>query len=336
MNIISPEDIKKSIQKKKILTYLITGNEISLRHYSKKKILKYSKKKKFNIKETIYIEHKKDWNKVFLFFLQKNIFFKKTILEINTLNEKKDNVIIFENIKKILNFEKKNVLLIINIKKTISTQNLKYNINKIYHKRRYLIIDCFKNKLNTEKKWLYKKIKELKLNISKSGIKILSNAYKNNLLEIFKILDFIALIWPNKLIRKKNISKIILESPKFDIKYLIYNIFLGKIKKSIKILNNLKKKIENPIIITRKIQKNIIKIIKIKTLILQKNAKYVNKINKISSKKKKKMFLYVLKTHSIKKLYKIINLLTKIEINIKKKYNKKIWFPLKILIFMFY
>ncbi|WP_261979211.1 DNA polymerase III subunit delta [Buchnera aphidicola] len=224
------------------------------------------------------------------------------------------------------NFINPDILLIIhkNVKENISN-NVWFNIFQL----KGTIIYCnslIKQKTNI---WINNKIYDSKINIHKNAKELLLKLYSGNILFLYNTINMLMLIWPKRLITIEKIKPFINNSTLFTPEEWIDSMLIGDLNKSIKILNNLFIQNYNQIVLIRSLQYNLITILMIQRKIFP-NIYDILKMRK-TSKSRYLTLIYFSRCENIEKINKSITLLTKIEINIKKKYETSIWNQLKIL-----
>ncbi|QCI27279.1 hypothetical protein [Buchnera aphidicola] len=308
MNSYIKYNILNKISLNKIHYYCILENNFFIAYEIKKKILNFFLKKKLYHLIKIKITSNIDWNKIYREYQQKDIFKKKKLLLINIYIKKINNYILY-TLKNILKYKNKNIILLLNFIKIQYKNNIIF-FKKIIQLNKFLIIDCpYLTELETQI-WIQEKIKKMNLNLTSKIIIFLSKIYKNNLLFLFKILEVLSLNSYDQIITMKHVKTILNKNITSNIKNWIFLLFSKQKIKAIKTLNLLKNTNYKISYLLRAIQNNLI---------------YYLHINKN----------YIYKNHNIK-IYKIFNILTKIEINNKKnKNNPLIWQYLKTLILLF-
>ncbi|ADP66258.1 DNA polymerase III subunit delta [Buchnera aphidicola] len=326
MKNIYPNELKKSLMQKLHYFYIFLGEDFFLLEKNQDMILNFAYKKGFLEKIIIDVEKNQDWKKIILFYKTNNLFFKKTTLVINFLI-KKLNVILIQNLNKMFSLLHPDILII-----------LKFNhLSRFIQKNKslkefknYNIVSCFTPYNLNFINWIKYEIQEKKINIEEKAFFLLCKYYEGNTLFIYKILDMLFIIWPDTCITEKKIKKIIIEFFDVSPSYWINSIFQGKTEKSFYILNIFFKKKYNPIILVRSLQKDLLQLIHMKRE--KKISIYVmlEKYNIFVTRRK--FFIKAFNKINNDSLLKAIQILVKIEVNIKKKYNNDVWNQLQELI----
>ncbi|QCI22881.1 DNA polymerase III subunit delta [Buchnera aphidicola] len=325
MKSINPYELKKKLIKKINHLYILLGEDIFLLERNQDLILHYAYQKGFLEKAIINIEKDVDYKKINLFYKNRSLFFKKTTLIINFI-VKKLNVFIIENIYKTLSLLDLDILIILkfNHLSCFIKKNKLINNFKKFH-----VVSCFTPYNLHFVNWIKYEIREKNINIEEKAFSLLCKYYEGNTLFIYKILDILYLTWPKTFITTEKIKKIIIDF--FDLSPLhwINSIFQGQIEKAIYILNIFYKKKYNHLILVRALQKDLL------TLIYIKREKKINLHIQLKQHNiwhtRYKFFINALEKINNNSLLKAVQMLVKIEINIKKKYNNNIWNQLQEL-----
>ncbi|WP_343182425.1 DNA polymerase III subunit delta [Buchnera aphidicola] len=328
--ILQYNELEKKIFQK-IYHFLIIEQDFFISQKTIKKILFYYCSKEHKVIQII-IKKKNHWENVYFEYRQDKIFDKKKIL-ILILENKKIDYVTITALSKIFKYKNNNIILIIYFKKISNKHNIEI-ISKKLQKYPIGIIPnpvFTKNELN---QWIKKKIKKINLKLNSSIINILSHLYKKNLLFLYKILEGLKIINKKKKITVQLVNQITQNTLNFYISDLIHAIFQKKIIKSCYIIDFLKRNKYDISHIIRSIQIHIIYFIHIKEKKIYDHYLHIFK-KYIVLKKEDKDFTKLINDINNTQLYKIINLIYKIEINIKKKNNQLSWYYLKTLTAIF-
>ncbi|QCI16108.1 DNA polymerase III subunit delta [Buchnera aphidicola] len=322
-------ELKQNLIKKLNFFYILLGENFILLKNSQELILNIAYQKGFSEIVTIDIEKNKDWEKVIIFYKQKDLFFKKTSLIVNFLIKKLD-IILIKNINKISSLLNLDVLIILKLNHLSDFFQNNQLLRKL--KSYNSIISCFTPYNLDFINWIKYEIQEKNINIEDKGLFLLYKYYDGNTLFIYNILKILLITWPNTYITEDKIKKIIIDFFNFSPLHWINAIFQGQTKKAIYILNIFCKQKYNILILIRSLQKDLL------ILIYMKREKKTDiniflLANKIW-KKRYKFFINGFQKNNYNSLYKAIQILVKIEINIKKKYNNSVWDQLKELTLM--
>ncbi|CAL4324424.1 DNA polymerase III subunit delta [Buchnera aphidicola (Eriosoma lanigerum)] len=316
------DNLINNLKNQLLSVYILQGKEIILCQESEKIICIYAQKQGYSNKKYFYPINELEWKHIFLIYQMQNIFLKKIILIITIfINDvKNDN---YKYIIILLKRINKNIILIIKC-----YENYFFKKNKIFLHHTYMlgtIVNCVINNKIEFILWFERKINDLKIIMNKKTKKLLYQYYENNLFSLSKILEVISLIYFNSIIKIENIRNIITDEGLFTAYQWAQSVLNGNGIQAIRILNLLHKNNYEPLILIRVLQKILIKIIyqshNIRTE--QKKITKINNNNQILENYNKKKYIHL--------IYKIIKILTFLEIKIKTNKKCSIWIQLKTL-----
>lgn len=328
MKTTNPNELKKKLIKKLHPFYILLGEDFCLLERNQNLILNFSYKKGFLEKVIIDIEKDKDWNKIVLLYKTKNLFFKKTTLIINFLIKKLNNFLI-EKVYKIFFLFDSDILIILKFNHLSYFVQRNKLLNKFLNCHYNSIVSCFTPYNLSFINWIQYEIKEKNINMEEKALSLLCKHYKGNTLFIYNVLNIISITWPDTPITRTKLKKIIIDFFEFSELSWINSIFENQREKSIYILNIFLKRKYNPLVLVRSLQKDLYKLIHMKRE-TKINMNTFSEDYNISSLRDKH-FMNALKKINCINLLKAIQILVKIEINIKKKYNNDVWNQLQEL-----
>ncbi|QCI21160.1 DNA polymerase III subunit delta [Buchnera aphidicola (Hyperomyzus lactucae)] len=313
-------ELKEYLTKRLNFLYVFLGEDFFLLNKSQELILNFASQKGFLETSTIDIEKNKDWEKVILFYKKKNLFFQKTSLIINFII-KKLNIVLMKNINKISSLLNSDILMILKfnhlslaIQKNKSLAQLKKNTD---------IVSCFTPYNLQFINWIKYEIQEKNINIEEKALFLLCKYYEGDTLFIYNVLSVLVITWPNTYITVDKIKKFIIDFFSFHPFHWINAILEGKIKKAIYILNFFRNHQYDVLVLIRSLQKDLLK------LIYMKREKNINinmfLVDEKISKKRCKFFIYGFKHINYNVLFEAIQMLVRIEMNIKQKNNSAVW-----------
>ncbi|QJC33363.1 DNA polymerase III subunit delta [Enterobacteriaceae endosymbiont of Donacia clavipes] len=329
----------KKIYNKNFFCYIIAGDELFFIKKNINSLFNKFLKLKFIKNNVIIVDKNFIWDYIFSKFSITDIFYEKQIIHLIFLNT---NIFLkfIKNIKFLINLTDKNNILIIEIHNNISLYIEKI-IKNIINNKFSIFIKC--NKLNNIEfiNWTNYCFQKINLTINKNIYNLLQNYFSDNLILLDQIIKNISLQKKNQnfsplSIIYNNINNFILIKEN----NLINSLLVGNIENSINIIKHMKHIQQNPFLILNKLQKNIFLLLKLYRNSKKYSLDIIFKKNKIISIKKKIFFKTSLKRINYKKLYLIIKLLLKIEINIKSfiisnYIEEYFWIDLERLAFLF-
>ncbi|XRX42736.1 MAG: hypothetical protein ACN793_00720 [Buchnera aphidicola (Eriosoma harunire)] len=320
------EILKRKLKKNLLPCYILQGQEIILCQFGIKIIMKKADTQGYYKKNCFNPITKLEWEKIFTIISNKNIFIEKIIIIINIPNNEPINNI-YKYINILLKIIHRNILLII-------TYCKKFYLNKekIFYKNTQFIgelINCTINNHDELIQWLNYNISINYCDIKQSAKELLLYNFKNDFLGLSKTLEILFLIYNKSTIKKTDVSNIINNQGKFNAIQWVHAVLQGNKNESMIILQTFIDKNYEPIILIRTLQRTLTKniISKNRIKLLLRSSKYNEKNHYLSKYNYQKLICLI---------YKIITILTNIEINIKTYHITSIWIQLKIISLLFF
>ncbi|QOI11128.1 DNA polymerase III subunit delta [Blochmannia endosymbiont of Colobopsis nipponica] len=311
-----PEELDTKLINKINIPYILYGNDLYLLQETKKKIFKTAKNYNFRENYNFILNEHTDWDHIINICKTLNLFSCRKILFF-TLTHNYYNKIIDKNLSYLISFINNDLLFIIHINQ-LNENIKKYMWFKIIHKKS-ILINCNAPKNNHLLNWILNKTKKMDLSLEQAGYHLLCKYYKNNLFDLMKILENLCFIYDKKKVSLIKIQNIINENINFTPSHWISSVLSGKYQLACYILQKLKLEDADPIILLRKIQQEVIFLIRLK----RQNKREVTPnilLNEYKIYKTKRQFLL---TKAFKRLnqYQLnasINIMIQLELRLKK------------------
>lgn len=331
MYIINSDNLENKLLQGLHPSYLLIGKEEFFIQESKNILLKFAKKEKYSEKIIIYVKYNTDWKKLINIYQEKNIFSEKKII---ILIYKKDtfDYIFFKNLIPISKIFNENILLILQLE---NYQNNYQKQNIFYASQiQTTIVHCNPLKPENWSHWVDKKIKKMQLNINFDVKLLLYKNYEGNLFALSNILNIFKLLYPYTKITLNKSKKIIENLSFFTPRQWINTIFEKNKKKSIEITDRFIQQKYNPIFLIRILQKELLMLIYMKR---NKKIDYSLFLNeKKICNKRHLIFVNACANSTNENLYKMIKIISNLELKIKAEHNNKsLWTQLKLLSLQF-
>ncbi|BGI50954.1 MAG: DNA polymerase III subunit delta [Arsenophonus endosymbiont of Ceratovacuna japonica] len=324
---IYPEQLTLHLYYKLQHSYLVFGNDPFLIQESVDKIYKVAKKQGFSERSYYLLDTTTDWNAIYCFSQSCSLFSNKQVLIlIATTNN--ITTITSKHLIKLYNLLHSNLLLILQCGKLTKAQK-----NSIWYKKigqNGIYINCVTPVQFKLLQWITKRTKEMSISLDNQAIKLLCYYYEGNLLALNQLFNHLLLLYPNNHINLINIKNIINNSVNFTPYHLIDALLIGKIKRALYILQQLRLECYEIIILLRIIQREIILLLKLKQ---QNNNKNLKKLfDEYNVLHFRHFFIKTaIQRLSLNKLQIAIQLITQAELSLKNNYNDLIWIKLETL-----
>ncbi|SET08773.1 DNA polymerase III subunit delta [Thorsellia anophelis] len=302
--------------------YLITGTELLLVEESAQAILSRAKTEGFSEHDSFNIEAKTDWNSIFSLCEGLSLFSDRRIISIQ-LPESSITASIGEKLIELSTLLHQDILLIIKLPKpTKALENSKW-YKALFNDDTITVICVTPNRENLST-WVDRRAKNIGLKLELEAIHELCYHYEGNLLALSQMLNNLSLLFTDKLVTAINLKNILFDAAHFTPYHWIDALLLGKAKRSLHILQQLKKEEFEPIILIRTLQTELIQMIKMSSQLSQTDIRSIFDHFKIWQNRRN-FYTEALKRLSFTQLSIALSSLAELEIQIKSDYSANIW-----------
>lgn len=307
--------------------FLLIGSEPYLQHEAQKKLKKIMKLQGITQQYTFTVNSTTDWNNIFQPCQSLNLFSSKTLITLQC-DEAALSVPVSQRLHELTTFLHEDIILIFSIKKLTKAQESSKWLTAI--SSRTLHINCHPLDTQYLPAWLNQRAKKIGINLDKATADLLCYYYEGNLLALSQILEYLKILYPDKKILVNHIEESINDSAIFSPYHWLDSIFSGKIKRTMHILKQFKNKGNEPLILLRTLQKELILLISLKKALVDNPLQHVFEQYKVW-KSRRNLFSEIVNHLELKQLYEALNELTNIELHLKRDYNLDSWQALEKL-----
>ncbi|MCO6523752.1 MAG: DNA polymerase III subunit delta [Candidatus Schmidhempelia sp.] len=314
-------------QQKFMPYYLLVGAETYQQYQSQKQIQHYLTNLGFHQQLIFSIDAQTDWRVLYEHCQSLNLFASKTLL-ILQFGDNSISTAIASKLHELTNYLHQDIALLVSINKLTKAQENSAWLQAIGDQT--LWINC--QTLNSESlpNWLNQQAKQLGIVLNQTVVEGLCYYYEGNLLALSQILEQIKLLYPNGDISFNQIENVINDVAVFSPYHWLDAILIGKPKRTIHILQQLKTNDFEPLILLRVLQKELILLINLKQQEHSQSLKQAFNDYKIWQNRRS-FFTQTLNRLTIRQLYTALYELTQIEISLKQDYSTNIWLKLESL-----
>ncbi|VFP87731.1 DNA polymerase III subunit delta [Candidatus Erwinia haradaeae] len=327
MQKIYPEQLESQLAKSLKTCYMLIGKEPFLLEEAKNIIRAAAQKQGFTAYLKIELNNSIDWQNIFN-ICQSFSLFKTRQIFLLVFPDCDPNSFINTQLIQLSNFIHSDILLILQTSSFSKKQK-----NTIWYNN--LSIDALEVSCHTIEQeklslWVSSRAKNLNLRINDEVQQLLCYAYEGNLLELSKVLEQALILWPNTLITKKHIEKIIYNSAHFTIFHWLHSVLAGDGKRAIHILHKISLDNTEPMILLRMLQRDLILLLIIKRRINNTPLHTILNQHRIYPQHRTYLTLAVKRLSNIDFLY-AFHLMSRIELKLKKNFNQAIWLEIEVL-----
>ncbi|AMA65142.1 DNA polymerase III subunit delta [Candidatus Arsenophonus lipoptenae] len=307
--------------------YLVIGDDAFLLQESIDKICEIAHKKGFTERYTYSLDTNTDWNNIYHLSKSYSLFSRRQII-ILILPESGYTTILKNKLLKLSKLLHSDLLLILCAKKLTKEQE-----NSIWYKKISkdgVYINCQTPELHQFPKWISKRAKVMSITLDEQSIQLLCYYYEGNLLALNQIFKLLLILYPDGNFTLSRVQKVVNDNVHFKPYHWIDMLLQGNIKRSWHILQQLKKENYENVFLLHIIQRELILIL---TLKYQSKGKDLIKLFNQNNvwQYRRPIISTAIKRLSIYKLQLAIQILNKVEVNLKKDYCYIIWPLLEIL-----
>jgi len=335
MLFLFPYQLKEHLQESLYPCYLLLGKDQILLQESQEYICAKAQSMHFSKHYSFNLDANTDWDAIFRIYISHNLFeSNKTILL--KLHDKVKNAEISKNLSKLslLMQQNKNILLILrssnkltsNDEKSILLKNLSNNA---------VMVNCSTPEQIQMQRWLIERSKYMKLSIDKTTCKLLCYCYDGNLIALSQTLKKLSLIYTDGNLTLQRVKAVVINNTEDYLNFTPFHwmdaALLGKSKRAIYILQQLRLVDSQPVILLRSSQSTILLLINIKYKMIK--GIHINKLfDKYKVWYKRRIILKnALNRINIIQLKQAVLLMTKIELLLKQEHNFHVWSYLSAL-----
>lgn len=304
------------------LRYFITlGNDPYLQFTVQEQIKKKLRDRGFEEQTTFTIDNHTDWQQI-VESSQAISLFSKKILLILQFGDTALTTIISKKLDELTDNLSLDVSLLIALSKITKAQE-----NATWFKaltEHAMMINCNTPGIEQFPQWIKQQLQQRSLNLEQQSIDLLSYYYEGNLLALSQTLEQLKLLYPTGKISYDELAQNINDSAIFTPYHWIDALIMGKTKRSVHILQQLKMNAIEPLILLRVIQRELILLINLKKFSTNLNLKAAYDEYKVWQTRRNIITPYLSRI-TLMQLYQTLNKLAEMEIILKHDYQSTVW-----------
>ncbi|MGP1939127.1 MAG: DNA polymerase III subunit delta [Arsenophonus sp. ET-DL9-MAG3] len=327
MIFIYPEQLSSQLPNQIKTCYLIFGNDFFLLQECVDKICKIAKQKDFTERYAYSLDVNTDWKTIYFISRSFSLFSCRQIL-ILTLPENGPNIIMAKNLFKLVELLHSDLLLILCGNKLSKVQKNSNWYKKISKNGVY--INCLTPSQTKLPQWVTQRTKAMSLTLEKQANQLLCYCYEGNLTALNQALERLSILYPDGNLTLSRIKDTVHNFVNFTPYHWIDALLLGEIKRSWHILQQLQYENYEAMILLHIVQRELILLLTLKQQNSDKNLKKLFDQHKVLQSRRQ-LIRVALERLSLRKLQLAVQLITRIELDLKQNYNQLIFPKLEIL-----
>lgn len=322
MILVYPEQLESQLQKKLHLCYMLFGDDQLLLQESEERICTYAKALHFNEYISITLNTNPDWEAIYSTCQTLSLFSNRKILLL-VMPENGINAATGEKLSMLAPMLNDDSMLILRGNKL--TRALENSTWFKILSQNAVLVNCTTPEYTQLPHWVAARAKNMNLMLDDVVCHLLCQYYEGNLLALTQALERLSLIYTDGNLPLPRVEAVINNAACFTILHWIDAILAGKSKRANHILQQLQLKANNPVVLLRSIQREVLLLITIKRQIraeIPVNALFDR--YKVSQKRRT-LLTQALQRLNLQQLYQSVTLMVKIELAIKQEYIYAAW-----------
>lgn len=319
---VYPEQLESKLQKKLHRCYMLFGDDQLLLQESEERICTYAKALHFNEYISITLNTNPDWEAIYSTCQTLSLFSDRKILLL-VMPENGINAATGEKLSMLAPMLNDDSMLILRGNKL--TRALENSTWFKILSTNAVLVNCTTPEYTQLLHWVAARAKNMNLMLEDVVCHLLCQYYEGNLLALTQALERLSLIYTDGNLTLPRVEAVINNAACFTILHWIDAILAGKSKRANHILQQLQLKANNPVVLLRSIQREVLLLITLKRQIraeIPVNA-FFDRYK--MSQRRRTLLNQALQRLNLQQLYQSVTLMVKIELAIKQEYIYAAW-----------
>lgn len=322
-----PEQLVAQLREGLLASYLLFGNEPLLLQESQDAIYHAARLEGFTENFSFTLDNHTEWNNIFSLCQTLSLFARRQSILL-LLPDNGPTGAMGEQLVKLTNLLHKDVLLILRgVKLTKAQENSPWfkatSQNSAY-------VSCQIPEQAQLSRWVAKRAKNLNLNLDEPANQLLCYCYEGNLVALSQALERLALLHPDSKLSLLRVEQAVNNEAHFTPWHWLDAILAGRSKRAWHILRQLQLADNEPVILLRSIQSELLVLLKLKRCMAQTPLRALFDQQKIWQNRRN-LLTQALERLSMQQFQQALHLLTQMEIRLKQNYGQSIWSELESL-----
>lgn len=318
---IFADNLAEQLNKQLHPIYLLLGNEPLLIEESRSAIYRAAHLEGFTEKQRFSLEKSAHWEDIYNSVQAMSLFSSRKIIELELPNSGVNNAITKELAALFPLLHPDIILVVIGSKITKAQENAKWFKQLSDTACR---VNCLTPDIIRLPQFIRARCKLRNLTPDDEALQMLSQWYEGNLLALNQSLEKLTLLYPDGELNLVRLEKALSRSNHYTIYHWCDALLAGKMKRSQRILRQLKAEGIEPVIITRALQKELTQLFAMATNLKLHNLHQIFEQHRVWQSKRP-LYTAALGRLSTTKIQHLLQLLCKIEITTKTQYEQSSW-----------
>ncbi|CAK9885747.1 MAG: DNA polymerase III subunit delta [Candidatus Erwinia impunctatus] len=307
--------------------YLLTGNDPLLLQEAQDQIRQQGRENGFDEHITFAIEPNTDWNEVFSHCHSLSLFSSRQSLLL-IFPESGLSAPIASQLEKLTTQLHDDLLLILRITKVSKAQENSHWFKSLPAHSVQVI--CQTPDHAQLPRWVAQRVRQKGMTIDDEAIRLLCYCYEGNLLGLSQALERLSLLWPDGKLSLLRVEQDINDAAHFTPFQWVDALLEGKAKRALHILRQMKAQDEEPLILLRTVQREVMLLITLQTHRHSLPLRQLFDQHRVWQNRRP-MLENALSRLTITHITRAVALLTTIELTLKQDYGHTVWQELEAL-----
>ncbi|CUX96423.1 DNA polymerase III subunit delta [Candidatus Doolittlea endobia] len=315
------EQLDTQLQEALHQCYFLFGNDLLLLQESQNHIRDRAQAQQFNEHFSITLDVATDWNAIFSLCQARSLFASRQTLLL-VFPESGVNAAMAEKIRQLASLLHDDMLLILRGSKlTRATENSAWF--KLLSQNAVLV-SCATPEQAQLSRWVTKRASSMKLILDDTSCQLLCDCYEGNLIALAQALERLSLLYPDGNLTLPRVAEAVNNSAHFTSFHWIEAVLTSKSKRAAYILRQLRLEAEEPVILLRSIQREILLLLMLKRQVTTTPLRILFDRYNIWQNRRP-LLTKALERLTLAKLRDTVALMAKIELALKQNYSYQIW-----------
>ncbi|MGL5006965.1 MAG: DNA polymerase III subunit delta [Plesiomonas sp.] len=333
MNKIFPEQLTTQLKSGLRPCYFLLGNDPLLLQESADTLREQARSQEFNERHSFTLDNRTDWESIYQCVQAMSLFSARQIIEL-VLPEGGPGTHNAEPLVQLATLLHPDILLLIQGNKLTKAQE-----NSKWFKAlspQATLISCQTPELPQLPKWVATRAKKLALQLDDASIQVLCHCYEGNLLALSQALERLKLLFPDGKLTLPRVESAVNQSSHFTPYHWVDALLEGKVKRALRIIEQLKNEDVEPVILLRTVQRELMLLFTLHTALQHAPQPYSHALRLLFDQHKIWQNRRPLLTHALQRLTHVqlgqqLHQLAMLERMVKQDYSSNVWPALRAL-----
>ncbi|WP_336218951.1 DNA polymerase III subunit delta [Citrobacter amalonaticus] len=320
-----PEQLRAQLSEGLRAAYLLLGNDPLLLQESQDAIRQAAATQGFDEHHTFTLDNNTDWNALFSQCQAMSLFATRQTLLL-LLPENGPNAAINEQLAALTPLLHDDLLLIVRGNKLTKAQENAAWVSALAD--RCVHVSCQTPEQAQLPRWVATRAKQNNLQLDDAANQLLCYCYEGNLLALAQALERLSLLWPDGKLTLPRVEQAVNDAAHFTPFHWVDALLMGKSKRALHILQQLRLEGSEPVILLRTLQRELLLLVSLKRQSVHTPLRTLFDKHRVWQNRRG-MTGDALNRLSQTQLRQAVQLLTRTELTLKQDYGQSVWVELE-------